>query len=91
MNLSEVTTGGQRWFGTMRSCSFDGSLGRLWLATGCGRGSETNEADPPVDWEACAQARTLANDLDILQILSELWREHRRPCRTKDGATQDTA
>ena len=59
-------TDGRRGFGTMRLCSFDGSLGRLWLATGCGRGSETNEADPPVDWEAGARVHASANDLDIL-------------------------
>ena len=52
-------------------CNFEGNLGHiflvhLWQASGCGRGSGTNETAPPEDREVQAHACTSASDLDIL-------------------------
>jgi len=63
---SAARTDGRKELGMMRSCSLDGNLGRLWAASGCGRGGKTNETTPPEDVEARAWARASARDLGIL-------------------------
>ena len=59
-------TDGHKELGMMQSCSLDGNLGRLWVASGCSRRGETNETSPPEDVEARAQVHASMRDLGIL-------------------------
>ena len=46
----------------IRLCGFEGNLGCLWLASGCGSGSEMNDTSPPEEVDACEGYTTPYNE-----------------------------
>ena len=49
-----MMTKGRYGLGLIQSCSFEGNLGHLWLASGCSRDGEKNYTAPQEEVEACA-------------------------------------